>query len=207
MTHSKSSNQKGSTSLIIVLGLAVIGTLAVLQISSSLNQVNDQHSRDKLKQSFSEPIRQIAQKIKQGFALAQMSSTCPATSSLKFKRIVLNGAHFCAPEDEKYCVTTGSNTNSKTALCASASPTSLNWKSIGKKNRVRLITKLTTTSTQSDASNRRNSIVIPRPGTDPVWRSCEAPSVCVRIALCAPGVVDCAVDDAIVSQVVRLGEL
>ena len=63
--------------------------------------------------------------------------------------------------------------------------------------------KSPTTNTELHTVNR---ISVPNT-SNPLWRSCSSPNVCVRIVLCPEDMDDCTLSEAQAVQTIRLGDL
>ncbi len=201
------SSQKGSISLILTLFVAIIGALSILNMSGKADRISQQHSRERTLEEFQSPVRQIAQEIKQSFHMAQMSSTCPLEGGrVIFRRINVNGIHFCVPISGAYCI--GGSRDTENRFCASASVRSLNWSqtSSGTSAGSAEGSGSGGSSRTGSRRGRSNRITIPSSASN-LWRSCQAPSVCVRIVLCKAGVSSCNSSSAARTQVVRIGSL
>ncbi len=207
------TNQSGSISILIALGVVSVGALLVFQLSSSFQTVNRLQTAQKSRGNIDVAMQRLGLTIKHGYDLAQTYGDCNKVGIGKkeMKTIKVNNLKICIANKKSLCVEHGEQSDTPDNLCLSLAPEMLDWTGGSQSSGV--------ASRQSDSikksENRggkksdlpdplvsRNKIEIP-PALN---KSCDKPGDrCIRLVLCSGGETTCSLADAKATQIVRLG--
>jgi hypothetical protein len=200
MRNTKIKNQegqKGMISLVLAGTIAIIISMVMGQVVLNQLNANTIHASSRTQIDINLRLKALALRYKEAFNQSQVNTTCPGS----LERRTRNGGQFCLPSGTSLCTNLTKVINGREIVdsaCTSMRVADVRWDDGTSGNQ-----PLAVEAPSSITSGVRNRIRVPAL-TNPLWQSCQAPNVCLRVILCPPGVTDCRINNAQAYQIIRL---
>lgn len=191
-------NQKGMISLVLACTIAVIISMVTGQVILNQLNVNTVHADLRNQIDINLRLKALALRYKEAYNQSQVSVSCPGS----LKRVTKNGGQFCLPDGDSLCTNLTKVVGGREIVestCTSTRNADIRWN-----DSISGSDSLDSEDESPITTGVRSRIRVPAVSTSPLWQSCQAPNVCLRVILCPPGVANCRINSAQAYQVIKL---
>ncbi len=211
------NNEKGFVSLLVTFSVVAIGSLIVIQMSTTFRNNQMQHKHNRVYANNHLHLINLAQRIKRGYDLAEMArqsgqSCSGMASGLTEKNLPghtsANPRTICRQSGDSVCITDPNLIGSNDPICAPLEDAKIDWQQMGYAVVANPIHHLSAPPTGATPPTptpvQQTQITIPNTA-DPIWKNCTG-NTCMRIVMCPVGETNCQNNEVAGVQTIMLGD-